>query len=134
MSRGRETEGGMTVPEVLIAMTFIALAFLALLPMLSTGFGAISAGGAASKATAYASQLVEQIRNQAVTPATNLTCPNAPNPDNPEPGVVRTCTIAAVGATASPNRLWRVTVVVTVNQSAGTAGSPGITLETMRAE
>jgi Tfp pilus assembly protein PilV len=127
-------EAGMTLPEVLIAMTFIALALLALLPMLSTGYGAVTAGGSGSKATAYASQLMEQVRNQSVTPATNLLCPNVPNPDNPEPGITRTCAIAAVGATATPNRLWRVTVTVTVNQTAGTAGSPGITLETMRAE
>ena len=124
----------MTLPEVLIAMAVMAIALLAMLPMLTTGFDAVATGGSSSKATAYANQLMEQIKNEAVSPATNLTCPNSPNPDAPEPGISRTCAVAPVGATTSPNRLWRVTVTVTVNQTAGTTGSPGIKLETMRAE
>jgi hypothetical protein len=39
-----------------------------------------------------------------------------------------------VGVTAAPNRLWRLTVTTTVNQTGQAAGSPGISLETMRAE
>jgi hypothetical protein len=34
----------------------------------------------------------------------------------------------------TPNRLWRITVATTVNQTGQPVGAPGISLETMRAE
>jgi hypothetical protein len=34
----------------------------------------------------------------------------------------------------TPNRLWRLTVTTIVNQTGQAVGSPGISLETMRAE
>ncbi|HKW90272.1 MAG TPA: hypothetical protein VJX92_00145 [Methylomirabilota bacterium] len=119
----------MTLVEVLIAIGFIAIALLALLVMLSTGYNSVAAGGSESKATDYARQEMEFLKNVAVTDARY-----ANGNDTPETGVTRTWTVAAVGTTVAPNRLWRLTVTTTVNQTAGTAGAPGITLETMRAE
>lgn len=124
----------MTLIEVMIAIAFMGIALLAFLGMLSAGYSSVTAGGSGSKGTAYARQLMERIRNQTVNPASSLTCPNVPNPDAPEAGITRTCAVTQVGATASPNRLWRATVTVTVNQTAGRGGAPSIVLETMRSE
>ena len=132
--RARDTEAGMTLIEVMVAIAFMGTALLAFMVMLSAGYGSVAAGGSGSKGTSYARQLMEQLRNQTVTPGTNLTCPNVPNPDSPENGITRSCAVAQVGATVSPNRLWRATVTVTVNQTAGRGGAPSIVLETMRAE
>jgi Tfp pilus assembly protein PilV len=127
--RARSRQSGMTLMEVLIAMSFIAIALLALLAMVSTGYNSVAAGGSVSKATDYTRQEVEFLKNVPVTDARF-----ANGNDTPETGVTRTWTVAPVGATVTPNRLWRITVVATVNQTAGTAGSPGVSLETMRAE
>jgi len=102
--------------------------------MLSTGYVSVAAGGGQSKATSYGRQLMERVRNQTVTPGTGLTCPNTPNPDFPETGITRTCAVTQVGATVSPNRLWRVTVTVSVRQMGPNQAAPWIALETMRAE
>jgi Tfp pilus assembly protein PilV len=127
--RVRWTQSGMTLMEVLIAMTFIAIALLALLVMLSTGYNSVAAGGSESKATDYGRQQMEFLKNVAVTDARF-----ANGNDTPETGVTRTWTVAQVGVTVTPNRLWRLTVTTTVNQTGRPVGSPGLTLETMRAE
>lgn len=127
--RARVSESGMTLMEVLIAIAFIAVALLALLGMLSTGYNSVAAGGSVSKATDYARQEMEFLRNVAVTDARF-----ANGNDTPETGVSRTWTVATVGSTVTPNRLWRLTVTTAVAQTGAAAGSPGISLETMRAE
>ena len=119
----------MSLVEVLVAITFVAVALLALLVMLSTGYNSVTAGGSESKATDYARQEMEFLKNVAVTD------PRFANGnDTPETGVSRAWTVTGVGATVTPNRLWRLTVTTTVRQTGSAAGSPGITLETMRAE
>jgi Tfp pilus assembly protein PilV len=127
--QARSNQSGMTLMEVLIAMTFIAVALLALLGMLSTGYNSVAAGGSESKATDYGRQQIEFLKNVAVADARF-----ANGNDTPETGVARSWTVAQVGATVTPNRLWRLTVTTTVTQTGRTTGSPGITLETMRAE
>jgi Tfp pilus assembly protein PilV len=125
----RSTESGMTLMEVLIAISFIAIALLALLGMLSTGYNSVAAGGSVSKATDYDRQQMEFLKNVGVAD------PRFANGnDTPETGVARNWTVAPVGATVAPNRLWRLTVTTTVTQTGRTTGSPGLTLETMRAE
>jgi Tfp pilus assembly protein PilV len=118
----------MTLFEVLLAIAFIAIALLALLGLLSVGYLNVAAGGSQSKATTYARQEMEQLRNQ----------PFNPGPANgsniPEPGISRAWAINPVGGTPAPNRLARITVTVTVNQTAGMAGAPSVTFETMRSE
>lgn len=125
----RSTQSGMTLVEVLLAISFIAVALLGLLMMLSTGYNSVAAGGSESKATDYGRQEMEFLKNVPITDARF-----ANGNDTPETGVTRTWTVAPVGATAAPNRLWRLTVTTTVNQTGRAAGSPGISLETMRAE
>jgi Tfp pilus assembly protein PilV len=127
--RGRSSQSGMTLMEVLIAISFIAVALLALLAMLSSGYNSVAAGGSESKATDYGRQQMEFLKNVAVTDARF-----ASGNDTPETGVTRTWTVAQVGTTVTPNRLWRLTVTTVVNQTGRATGSPGITLETMRAE
>jgi Tfp pilus assembly protein PilV len=127
--RARSGQSGMTLMEVLIAISFIAVALLALLAMLSTGYNSVAAGGSESKATDYGRQEMEFLKNVAVTDARF-----ANGNDTPETGVTRTWTVAQVGTTVTPNRLWRLTVTTVVNQTGRPTGSPGITLETMRAE
>jgi prepilin-type N-terminal cleavage/methylation domain-containing protein len=127
--RAGSRQSGMTLMEVMIAMAFIAIALLAVLAMVSTGYNSVAAGGSASKATDYARQQVEFLKNVPVTDARF-----ANGNDTPEAGVARSWTVATVGATVTPNRLWRITVATTVNQTGQPVGAPGISLETMRAE
>ena len=134
MRAARVDQTGLTLIEVMIAIAFTGIALLALMAMLAAGYTSVSAGGSESKATSYGRQLVERVRNQSIPVGGALTCPNSPNPDFPETGITRTCAITQVGATGSPNRLWRVTVTVSVNQTTARGGAPGIQLETMRAE
>jgi hypothetical protein len=82
-----------------------------------------------SKATDYARQEMEFLKSVPVTDARF-----ANGNDTPETGVTRNWTVAPVGATVTPNRLWRLSVTTIVNQTGQAVGSPGISLETMRAE
>ena len=127
--RARSRQSGMTLMEVMIAMAFIAIALLAVLAMVSTGYNSVAAGGSESKATDYDRQQMEFLKNVAVSDARF-----ANGNDTPETGVARSWTVAPVGATVTPNRLWRLTVTTAVTQTGRTTGAPGLTVETMRAE
>ena len=149
-------ERGFTLVEVLIAVAILGIALLALMSMLSRGSLNVYAGGGQSKATGYARQMVEQLRNQPLAAPCNPppplpagSCFPPPNgADNPERGIIlptcfppppqgdicRTWTVAPVGATVAPNRLWRITVTVAVAQNSQLVGGQNITIETMRAE
>lgn len=130
---------GYTLVELLVAIPIITIALVALLSMLSRGALNVYVGGGQSKATAYARQLLEQIKNQPLNapcnpPAPLTGCfPPANGTDTPEPGVVRTWTVTPTGTTVAPNRLWTVTMTVRVN-NAQTVGGENITVWTMRAE
>lgn len=125
----RSSQSGMTLMEVLIAIAFMAIGLLALLAMLSSGYNSVAAGGSVSKATDYARQEMEFLKSVPVTDARF-----ANGNDTPEAGVTRSWTVAPVGATVAPNRLWRLTVTTIASQTGQAVGSPGISLETMRAE
>lgn len=151
---GTRDARGFTLIEVLIAMAILVVALVALLGLLSQSSLNVSLGGGESKATSYARQMAEQLRNQPLAapcnpPAPLAGCfPPANGADNPELGIAfpggcpplaqssicRTWTVAPVGATIAPNRLWRITVTVNVRQSGPTVGTQSITVETMRAE
>ncbi|HTY79365.1 MAG TPA: hypothetical protein VMI34_16180 [Candidatus Bathyarchaeia archaeon] len=121
-------ERGLTLVEVLLAVTFLAVSLVALLTMLTQGSINVAAGGGQSKATAYARQKVEQLKNQ----------PFAPGPisgvDSPETGITRSWSITPTGTTVAPNRLATIQVVVRVDRATGVLGAQNITLTTMRAE
>ena len=138
--RIRRGAQGFTLVEVLVAVAIIAIALVALLSMVSQGSLNVYAGGRQSKATAYARQLLEQLKNQSLgpapcTPPAPLTgCfPPANGTDTPEQGVVRQWTITQTPPTVFPNRLWAITVSVGVNQAQAVVGQ-SITAWTMRAE
>ncbi len=152
---GTRDARGFTLIEVLIAIVILVVALVALLGLLSQSSLNVYVGGGQSKATSYARQMVEQLRNQPLAPpCTPPPPPPNPLPPNscflppangtdtpvdpatglPETGITRTWTVAAVGATIAPNRLWRITVTVNVRQSGPTVGTQSITVETMRAE
>ena len=124
----RLDQRGMTVAEVLVAMAILAFGLVATLGMLSVGALAVQTGGSQSKATAYARQQMESLRNQPFVPGP------ASGSDTPETNIARSWTIAAVGATTAPNRLARITVTVQVTPGNATTGFQAVTLETMRAE
>ena len=118
----------MSLIEVLLAVAFLAVALVALLSMLTQGSVSVVAGGGQSKATAYARQMMEQLRNQPFPPGpVNGT-------DTPEAGITRAWSVVQTGATAAPNRLVTIQVSVQVNRATGTLGAQNITLTTMRAE
>jgi hypothetical protein len=96
--------------------------------MLTHGSVNVVAGGGQSKATAYARQMMEQLKNQPF-----VTGP-ASGTDLPEAGITRSWTITPTGATTAPNRLATIQVVVRVDRATGTLGAQNITLTTMRAE
>jgi Tfp pilus assembly protein PilV len=118
----------MSLIEVLLAVAFLAIALVALLSMLTQGSVSVVAGGGQSKATAYARQMMEQLRNQPFTVGPiNAT-------DTPEARITRAWSVAQAGATVAPNRLATIQVTVQVNRATGTLGAQNITLTTMRAE
>ena len=137
---GTRDARGFTLIEVLIAVAILVVALLAFLGLLSQGSLNVYLGGGQSKATSYARQMAEQLRNQPINPPCNPPAPLAGcfgptnGTDIPEVGITRAWTVAAVGATVSPNRLWRITVTLNVRQSGATVGTQSITVETMRAE
>lgn len=123
---------GFTLVEVLLAIAILAVSLLALLGLLGQASLSVYTGGAQSKATSYARQQVEVLRNLPLTDACYTAGCSAS--DSPETGVTRTWSVAQVGATGTPNRIWRITATVSVAQSGPTAGPQSITIETMRAE
>lgn len=128
MRQRRGAQEGMTLIEVMLAVTFLAVALVALLSMLAQGSVSVAAGGGQSKATAFARQMMEQLKNQAFVPGpTNGT-------DTPEPGITRSWSITPTGPTVPPNRLATIQVIVRVNRGAAALGAQNITLTTMRAE
>lgn len=134
-------EKGMTLPEILIAVAILTIGLLAVVSMLSAGFTDVVVSGGQSKATSYARQKIEELKNRCYnnigTPNPNPACADATFPasagnDTPEAGVTRSWTVTQVGPTVANNRLSRITVTVTWQTGAG----PGqqVIVETMRAE
>ncbi|MFQ5802578.1 MAG: prepilin-type N-terminal cleavage/methylation domain-containing protein [Candidatus Methylomirabilales bacterium] len=116
---------GFTLIEVLIAAAILAVGLLALLSAFPIGYLDLNVSGGQSKATAYAQQMLEQLKNQPFNPGPlNQT-------DAPEPGYTRTWTITQEPGTNAPNRLARIQVTVVWTQG---DRPQTVTLETMRAE
>ena len=124
MRRARDHQG-LTLIEVLIAAAILAVGLVALLSAFPIGYVDVNVSGGQSKATAYAQQMLEQLKNQTFNPGPlNQT-------DTPEPGYSRTWTIAQEPGTNPPNRLARIQVTVVWTRG---DRSQTVTLETMRAE
>ena len=128
----RHDSRGFTLIEVLLAVAIITIALLALLSMLSAGSVNVYAGGGQSKATAFARQQIEFLRN---VPVNDPRFAPGNDPVNvPERGITRRWTVVQTGPTVAPNRLWTITVTVTATQTSTLVGSQNITLWTMRSE
>lgn len=116
---------GLSLPEVLIGGAILVVGLLGALGAVSTSYLDLDASAGLSKATAYAHQEVETLKNQPFTPGP-LT-----GTDSLEGGLfVRTWRIEPIAGPVAPNRLARI--VVTVNWTGGRPQT--VTLETMRAE
>lgn len=124
----KRAQEGFTVVEVLIAAAIVLVGLVAAMSAVSAGFLDVTASGGQSKATTYARQLLEQLKNQPFDPGpTNGT----DNPENPNAtGFVRSWTVASAGA--APNRL--ATIAVTVTWRNGWSRAQTAALQTMRAE
>jgi len=119
-------ERGMTLIEVLIAITILAVGILALMNSVTAGYLSVVFSGSESTATEVGRQLFEQLRNQPFNPGPTTAS------DSPAPNVTRSWTIATVGATPSPNGLARITLTVT--WPSGSGATQSTTFETLRAQ
>lgn len=121
-------ERGFSLIEVLFAASIVAIGLLAVMSMFPTGYGDVVTSGGQSKATAYAEQKLEELKNQPFTPS------GSGNDSFESAEYARTWTITQVPGTPAPNRLARI--VVRVNWSGRGPGTrpQTVTLETMRAE
>ena len=116
---------GLTIIEVLVAAAILAVGLLALLSAFPISYVDVNVSGGQSKATAYAQQMLEQLKNQPFNPGpVNQT-------DTPEPGYTRSWTITQEPGTNVPNRLARIQVTVAWTQG---DRPQTVILETMRAE
>lgn len=125
---------GLTLIEVLIASAILAVGLLALLSAFPIGYVDVNVSGGQSKATAYAQQMLEQLKNIPFVELLEAGGPfdeENPRVRTPEPGYTRDWTIEVVGSTPAPNRLVRIEV--TVDWTRGDRPQR-VTLETMRAE
>jgi Tfp pilus assembly protein PilV len=112
---------------LLIAASILAVGLLGVISMFPTGYSDVVFSGGESKATAYAQQMLEQLKNQPFTV-------NGTGTDTLESSeFARTWTITQVaGSPAAPNRLANIVVTVTWG---GRGTRPlNVALETMRAE
>lgn len=115
--RGIRNRQGFTMIELLIAISILAVALLALISTLPTGHANVDQAGRMSRAIALAQQNFEVVKNSAFPPAAGA-CP-APAPA----GLACTLAVSLTGTT--PNRL--ATVTVTVNwTSAERSGSTSV--------
>lgn len=118
---------GLSLLEVLLATMILAIGLLGIMSAFPTSYSTVVASGGNSKATAYAQQKLEDLKNQPFTPG-----PINGNDTLENGEYARTWTIGLIAGPALPNRLARITVTV----SWGGRGSrpQTVTLETMRAE
>lgn len=116
---------GFTLIEVLVAAAILAVALLALVSAFPVGYVDVTTSGGQSKSTAYAQQMLEQLKNQPFTASI------AAQNDAPEVNYTRTWSITQEPGTNPPNRLARIQVTV---QYTGGGRPQTVVLETMRAE
>src|SRR5205807_8347060 len=98
---------GMTLIEVMIAITILVVGVLALMNTVTTGYLDVAFSGGESTATAAARQLFEQLKNQPVNPGP------ASGSDNPALGVTQSWTNTSDGATTTTQSSDRIDDIAT---------------------
>ena len=107
---------GFTLIEVVVATGVIGTVLLALTGVFLTSYTNVDYGGRVTRATEYAHQKAEDLRN---TPFAAIT--NPPFSDVPETAFTRTWTVTLAGT--SPNQLATVTVTVSFLNQTGRPSS-----------
>jgi Tfp pilus assembly protein PilV len=134
MARVRWDEQGISLAEVLVAIPILVIGLLAVIAAISMGYSQVAFSGDQSKGTAYARQLMEQLKNRRVS---NLVAA-PPAPDTLDNGrFVRTPTVTVVFAGACPAtpRLVRIDVSVAwSSQADGRRAAETVGLSTMKLE
>jgi prepilin-type N-terminal cleavage/methylation domain-containing protein len=123
--RSGRDQRGFTVVEVLVAAAVLVVGVVGLSGAFSVAFTDVVASSGESKATAYARQQIEVLKNQAFAAMAN-------GNDTPEPQYARTWTVQPVAGTVAPNRVSTITVNVTWRQ--GWSRSKTVILQTNRME
>ncbi len=97
---GRTGSSGLTLVEVLIGMTILAVGLLATASMFSTGYTNVSAGGRTSMALTAARQMLEDVRS---LPFGNIDDLNGFNTNN-------VASVPPVDATRDPGRTMAINI------------------------
>ena len=116
---------GMSLIEVMIASTILAVGLVSIISVFPTAYVNVDTSGERSKATAYAQQKLEELKNQPFNPGPLTANDSLENGD-----FTRGWTITQEPGTNIPNRLARIAVTVTWVGSRPQT----LTLETLRAE
>jgi prepilin-type N-terminal cleavage/methylation domain-containing protein len=121
--RSWRDERGFTIVEVLVAAAILVIGVVGVSGAFSVAFTDVVASSGESKATAYARQQMEVLRNQPYSTT-------AAGADVPEPQFNRNWNTVVVPGTLPPNQVVTITVTVTWRQ--GWSRSKTIILQTNR--
>jgi prepilin-type N-terminal cleavage/methylation domain-containing protein len=105
---GRAGAPGFTMMELLVAVGVIGAVLLGIAGVFIVSYTNVDHGGRVSRATTYAHQKVEELRNTSF----GLLATMAPGSDVPEPAFARTWAVTVVPGGAAPARIAAVQVDV----------------------
>ena len=110
---GRAGAPGFTMMELLVAVGVIGAVLLGIAGVFIVSYTNVDHGGRVSRATTYAHQKVEELRNTSF----GLLATMAPGSDGPEPAFARTWTVTVNGT--APARIADVRVDVSFPSQTG---------------
>ena len=126
---------GFTLVEVLVAAAILVVGVVGVSGAFSVAFTDVVASSGESKATAYARQQMEILKNGAfsvVCGCAGCACVPVAGADIPEPEFSRTWNTALIAGTVTPNQVVNITVTVTWRP--GWSRTKTIILQTSRME
>jgi prepilin-type N-terminal cleavage/methylation domain-containing protein len=151
-SRSRNRARGFSLLEILIALTLLSIALLAMVPLFSTAAWSARGSRDLNRAAQLARAYVDKLRNTpypniGIDPVTNTPCPGTPPTCTPpagevtgEPTATVSWTVQRVDGTAydfvtEPTpRIKRIRVTVTVECPDCTGGQRQVEMETLVSE
>ncbi|MFQ5847195.1 MAG: hypothetical protein ACE5IQ_05900 [Candidatus Methylomirabilales bacterium] len=116
---------GFTAGEVLVAAAVLAIVLMAVAGMFVSGTRDIQIGANRSRATFFAQQKLEELRNVPAFPPAPVS-PAAPASDSPAPGFTRNWVVPTVTG-STPSRLATVSVVVSWTDQTGPKSVQSVT-------